>query len=162
MTSHFFKRFFIASLLVFILLPGFDTSRAADWSFKLNKARALFHEFVRRENNYDKTLAGLYDPTARIEVETNIGGSGGPSKASEVDAQQYKRLLPMTLKVAERLGDQGDYTDIRYQEEGEMVRITANRSSKRTPLKYVYSLQVGPNAKGHWVIFEQKTHILGK
>jgi ketosteroid isomerase-like protein len=59
------------------------------------------------------------------------------------------------MPVAKARGDTNTYADVSYEREGSRIRIRAARFSALKQYASPYSLVVGPDASGRWLIYEE-------
>ena len=61
------------------------------------------------------------------------------------------------MPLAKARGDTNTYADISYQQQGAHVWIRATRYSALKQYSSPYSLLVGPDASGTWLIYEEQS-----
>jgi hypothetical protein len=66
-------------------------------------------------------------------------------------------LIRNVMPLAKARGDTNTYADISYQQQGAHVWIRATRYSALKQYSSPYSLLVGPDASGTWLIYEEQS-----
>ncbi len=138
----------IAILLVSIAWSA--TILAADPSAK---AKQLFERYVALERAFDAAQADLYADDAKIQNTRTY--PTGQKRTVEFPAPEYKKLLRAAMPLAKARGDTSTYSDVKYAQVGERVRITCTRFSELKKYSSPLSLLVGPGADGKWLIVEE-------
>jgi hypothetical protein len=147
------KRSVAARVLVLLGLaaPAVFAAEAAGEARK--KAEALFDRYVALERRFDPAIAELYADDARIEHR--LINPPNPPEVRKYPAAQYKEQLRRVMPLAKRLNDLSYYTAVTYSREGARVRIRASRYATLKKFVSPVELLVGPDAAGHWLIFEE-------
>jgi hypothetical protein len=70
---------------------------------------------------------------------------------------EYKSLFRSVMPLAKARGDTNTYADISYQRQGARVWIRTTRYSALRQYSSPYSLLVGPDASGTWLIYEERS-----
>jgi hypothetical protein len=70
-------------------------------------------------------------------------------------APAYKLLIRQAMPLAKQRGDTSTYSDVKFTQEGDMVRVTASRYSNLKKYSSPLSLLVGLNKEGVWLIYEE-------
>ncbi|HEX9868133.1 MAG TPA: hypothetical protein VGC99_05975 [Candidatus Tectomicrobia bacterium] len=70
---------------------------------------------------------------------------------------EYKSLLRSVMPLAKARGDTNSYTGISYQRQGARVWIRTTRYSALKQYSSPYSLLVGPDVSGTWLIYEERS-----
>lgn len=137
------------AMLWFFLLPV--AAVAQEESFAA--AKALFERYVQLEHTFDPAVADLYADDALIQNKRTE--ADGRVREIRVPAPAYKDLIRKAMPLAKTRGDISTYSDVTYTMEGERVRIKATRLSALKKHISPFSLLVGPNGRGSWVIYEE-------
>ncbi len=116
-------------------------------------AKELFERYVALDNAFDPAIADLYADDAKIEI-TRIAADG-EKRVAKIPARDYKEQIRVSMPIAKITGDKSVYEKVKYQTEGERVRITCERSSGSSEKASALSLLVGPGPEGRWLIFEE-------
>ncbi len=119
----------------------------------IDKARALFKQYVDLEHAFDVTVADLYSDDALIKNKRTY--PTGQVREMTFPAPQYKALIRQAMPLAKQAGDTSTYTDCKYTPEAARVRITCTRYSERKKYSSPISLLVGAGKNGKWLIFEE-------
>jgi ketosteroid isomerase-like protein len=144
----------IMALTVFILLtvigPGCSQTDTPE-----SRARTLFTQFVALGKAFDPALADLYADDARIMSVRKY--PNGTQRTLDMRGAEYKALIREVMPIAKARGDTNTYADISYQREGSRIRIRATRVPALKQYASPYSLVVGPDALGRWLIYEERS-----
>jgi hypothetical protein len=119
----------------------------------IEKAKALFAEYVRREHAFDPAVADLYSDDALIE-NTRVYPDGTKRKQT-FPAPLYKQVLRAAMPLAKTKDDRSTYSSLEYATEGKRVRIKAQRYSLSKKYTSPMALLVGPDKSGAWLVFEE-------
>jgi hypothetical protein len=119
----------------------------------IERATALFKRYVALEQAYDPAAADLYSDDAVIKNKRTY--PNGQVRELSMPALKYKALVRQAMPLARTRGDRSTYSDCKYQEVGERVRITCSRYSELKKYSSPLTLVVGPAARGEWLIFEE-------
>jgi hypothetical protein len=120
---------------------------------RIETAKQFFAKFVSLGEAFDPAVADLYSDEARIE-NTRHYPDGRTSKMS-FPAPQYKQLIRSVMRLARARGDLSKFSDVKYEIAGDCVRIKANRYSVLKDYFSPFSLLVGRDGSGQWVIKEE-------
>lgn len=139
----------LITILSLMLISTFDGigATAAD------EAKKLFERYLEAERTFDPAVADLYADDAKIQNKRTY--PDGSTRVSTVPAPNYKQLIRQAMPIAKQRGDTSTYSDIKYTEEGERIRITATRFSNLKKYSSPLSLLVGQVKDGQWLIFEE-------
>jgi hypothetical protein len=116
-------------------------------------ARAFFARLVEISHAFDPAVADFYADEARIVSVRKY--PHGAERTLQMPGVDYKALLRSAMPLAKAQGDTNSYTDISYQRQGARVWIRATRYSALKQYSSPYSLLVGPDASGTWLIYEE-------
>ena len=119
----------------------------------IEKAQALFKRYVDLEHAYDVAAADLYSDAAVIKNKRTY--PTGQVRELSLPASQYKELIRQGMPLAKARGDRNTYSDCKYEELGERVRITCSRYSELKKYTSPLTLVVGASAGGEWLILEE-------
>jgi hypothetical protein len=117
------------------------------------RARTFFARFVEISQVFDPAVADLYADEARIVSVRKY--PNGVERKFEIKGAEYKSLIREVIPIAKARGDTNTYDDISYQRQGARVWIRATRYSALKQYSSPYSLLVGPDASGTWLIYEE-------
>ena len=118
-------------------------------------ARTLFTRFVEISHAFDPAVADFYADEARIVSVRKY--PHGAERTLQMPGVEYKVLLRSAMPLAKARGDTNTYADISYQRRGARVWIRATRYSALKHYSSPYSLLVGPDASGTWLIYEERS-----
>jgi hypothetical protein len=118
-----------------------------------DRARTLFARFVHISHTFDPAVADLFADEARIVSVRKY--PNGLERKLEMKGAEYKALLREVMPLAKARGDISTYTDVSYQPDGAHMRIRATRYSTLKQYSSPYSLLIGPDASGAWLIYEE-------
>ncbi len=141
------NRLRIFLLVTLIVVPALCFASSVD------EAKLLFSSYVELDAAFDTAAASLYSDTAIIS-STRIYPDGRERKI-QFPAPQYKALISQLMPLAKSRGDSNTYTEVRYSEEGEKVRIEAVRYSVLKDYKSPLVLVVGLENSGDVLILEE-------
>jgi hypothetical protein len=119
------------------------------------RARTFFARFVEVSHAFDPAVADFYADEARIVSVRKY--PNGTERQSEINGAEYKSLIREVIPIAKARGDTNTYADVSYQQQGARVRIQATRYSALKQYSSPYSLLVGPDASGTWLIYEERS-----
>jgi hypothetical protein len=117
------------------------------------RARTFFARFVEISHAFDPAVADFYADEARIVSVRKY--PHGAERTLRMPGVEYKALLRSALPLAKARGDTNTYAYLSYQQQGARVWIRATRYSALKQYSSPYSLLVGPNASGTWLIYEE-------
>jgi len=120
---------------------------------KIEKAKELFEKLVILSDSFDSAVADLYSSEAVIRNTRHY--AFGQTRVMTMPAQDYKNMIRSTMPIAKLRGDISTFSDVRYYEEGDKIRIRATRYSKLKNYSFPYSLLVGEDENGNWLIYEE-------
>ena len=116
-------------------------------------AKEIFERYVALDNAFDPAIADLYADDAKIEI-TRIAPDG-EKRTAKLPAREYKDQIRVSMPIAKITGEKSVYEKVKYETEGERVRITCERSSGSSDKASALSLLVGAGPEGRWLIFEE-------
>jgi hypothetical protein len=119
------------------------------------RARTFFARFVEISHAFDPALTDLYADEGRIVSVRKY--PDGTERKFEMKGAEYKSLIREAMPTAKARGDISTFTDVSYQRDGTRVRIRATRYSALKQYSSPYSLLVGPDASGQWLIYEERS-----
>ena len=117
------------------------------------KAEALFRRYVELEHNFDPAMADLYSDTAQFKV--TLVSPQGSKDVQILPAPQRKAQIRKVMPLAKRLRDLSFYTEEKYEQEGNFVRIKVKRYAELYKFSSPLELLVGPGPKGDWLVLEE-------
>jgi hypothetical protein len=120
---------------------------------RVARAKGVFERYVVLGKAFDPSLADLYADDARIRNRRTY--PTGEVGVRSLPAPKYKELIRSAMALAKERGDTSTYSDVRYEIEGDGVRITADRFSNLKQYHSPISLLVKPNVSGDWLIVEE-------
>jgi hypothetical protein len=120
---------------------------------KPRSARELLERYMAANEAFDASVADLYSDDAKIKA-TRIYPNG-TTRALTMEASQWKAMIRELMPVAKARGDRDSFSKVTFTDEGGRVRIRATRHSGSKDYDSPWSMLVGPNADGNWVIFEE-------
>ncbi len=138
--------------LTFLLLTITVASGLASTD-DLDKAKALFKQYVALETAYDPAVADLYVENAVIRNKRIY--PTGQVRELTIPAAQYKTLIRTAMPLAKARGDYSTYSETSFTQEGQNVRIRAIRFSVLKQYSSPISILIGPDSSGMWAIFEE-------
>lgn len=153
------KRFLPALLMLLMFsVPAVCLSFAHAEGQHTRAAAGLFRKYMRYEDRFDPRLADLYAKNALINV-TRLDQATGESETLHIPPMRYREMIRQHIGFAKRERDKGRYSNIHYAEEGDNVRIHAERLSLSEDYSAPLTLLVGSDADGEWVILEEFSEI---
>ena len=132
--------------------PATET-KSARAEFK--PARQLFERYDALAAAFDTTVADLFSDSAMIQNTRRY--PDGTSKVMTLPAPAYKDLIRKVMPLAKTRDDRNTYTKVTYVAEGPNVRIAGQRTSTMKKYTSPFSLLVGADEKGRWLILEEIT-----
>jgi hypothetical protein len=120
---------------------------------QLSDATALFARYTSLEAAFDPGIADLYADDALIKNKRIY--PTGQTREVVLPASQYKQLLRSVMPLTKARGDYSTYSEVKFQTEGNAVRIFAKRFSVLKKYYSPISLLVAPTPSGAWVIREE-------
>jgi hypothetical protein len=149
------KRFAgVMGLTVLMLLAVIEPS-SCETSGPEGRARAFFARFLESSHAFDPAVADLYADEARIVSVRKY--PNGMERKFEIKGAEHKLLIRNIMPLAMARGDTNTYADISYQRQGARVWIHATRYSALKQYSSPYSMFVGPDASGTWLIYEERS-----
>ena len=142
----------VIGLTVLILLAVVEPSSCESNSPE-DRARTFFARFVEISHAFDPAVADLYADEARIVSVRKY--PNGAERKFEIKGAEYKSLIREVMPIAKARGDTDSYADVSYQRQGARVWIRTTRYSALKQYSSPYSLLVGPDALGTWLIYEE-------
>jgi hypothetical protein len=122
-------------------------------SAPLDDAKKCFDRYVALEAAFDPAAADLYADDAKIQNTRTY--PTGQKRVQTIPAPAYKALIRQAMPLAKQRGDTNTYSEIKFTQEGDKVRVTASRYSNLKKYSSPLSLLVGPNKEGVWLIYEE-------
>lgn len=142
-----FSRYLMLLLLTVAVASGLASTD------DLDKAKALFKQYIALETAYDPAMADLYVETAVIRNRRIY--PTGQVRELTIPAVQYKSLIRAAMPLAKARGDYSTYSETSFTQEGQNVRIHAIRFSVLKQYSSPITILVGPVSSGAWAIFEE-------
>ena len=93
------------------------------------RAKAFFDRYVALGERYDPRLADLYTDDARIRSTRRY--PNGAARTLEMTGTQWKALVIAALPAAKSQGDRSKYQNVRFEPDGHLIRVRADRYSTR-------------------------------
>jgi hypothetical protein len=119
----------------------------------IDQAQALFKRYVALEHAFDPAAADLYSDSALIKNKRTY--PTGEVRELSIPATKYKELIRQAMPLAKMRGDRNTYSECKYDQAAERVRIACLRYSELKKYTSPITLVVGPAATGDWLIFEE-------
>jgi hypothetical protein len=142
----------VVTVAVACSLLGAGGARAAD-SAAVQQAKGLFKRYLDLERAYDVAVAALYADDAVIKHKRIY--PTGQIRELAIPAPKYKELIRQGMPLAKARGDRSTYSDCKYEETGQDVRITCSRYSELKKYASPLTLVVGPRRGAEWVILQE-------
>jgi hypothetical protein len=120
----------------------------------IEKARQFFEIVVTMYNTYDQQLADLYADNAILTLVRLY--PNGEKQELALDGIHAKNSVRATLRRAQALRETISFGNVFYNDEGDMVRITASLHNELTNRIEPYELLIGESSDGAWRIFSEK------
>ena len=140
-----------AGMLITIAVAGPAT--AAPDSLQ-DQASAFFKRYVELGHAFDVAVADMYADDARIISIRKY--PSGEERTVEMTGSQLKDRIREVMPMARARGDKSTYSNVSYAVEGSRVRINATRYSVLKNYYSPYSMLIGPDSSGRWLIYELK------
>lgn len=138
-----------------VLIVAFAQPSSCEINSPEDRARTFFARFVQISHAFDPAVADFYADEGRIVSVRRY--ADGMERKFEMNGAEYKPLIREAMPIAKARGDISTFTDISYQRDGTRVRIRATRYSALKQYSSPYSLLVGPDASGQWLIYEERS-----
>ena len=132
-----------------------EDAKAAEKRSEFKPARQLFERYGALSAAFDTTMADLFSDSAHIENTRRNPDS--TVKVLTLPAPAYKDLIRKVMPLARARNDRNTYSKVTYVAEGPNVRIRGQRYSTLKKYTSPFSLLVGPDAEGRWLILEEIT-----
>ena len=116
-------------------------------------AQALWDAYVDLGTAFDPGIADLYADSATIRNTRRY--PDGRTQSLRMSGAEYKVLIRRAMPVARARGDVDVYSNVRLEEAGDRVRITATRYSTLKKYRVPHQLIVGNTGVGGWKILEE-------
>lgn len=140
----------ITTTAIILLFASISTTLA---DATIDAAKKFFDRYVALEASFDPKVADLYADDAKIQ-NTRIS-SDGQKKVMTMPAPAYKELIRQVMPLAKQRGDTSIYSNVKFTQEDDKVRITATRYSNLKKYSSPISLLIAPSEKGVWLISEE-------
>ena len=137
-------------------MPAIAIRRAAETDADIALILGFIRElaiYERADQTWDTTVTRLYADGARIRHTRR--SANGQVRVLEIPVQQWKDLIVQAMPLAQAAGDRSSYAKVRYEADGDRVRIRATRHSDLKNYDSPFELLVGPNGDGVWRIYEE-------
>lgn len=105
------------------------------------------------EAAFNPAIADLYSDDARIQNTRTY--PTGKTRVLTLPAPAYKALIRQSMPLAKERGDTNTYSDFKFTQEGDKVRVTASRYAHLKKYSSPVSLLLGTNKEGVWLIYEE-------
>lgn len=109
------------------LLAASVIAQAAEPGLTVEEASAFFERAQALADAFDPAFADLYDDAARIKADRRY--PGGFNRDIEVAGAQWKEVIRIAMPLAKARDDRSEFTNVRFDDRGNAVRITAERYS---------------------------------
>ena len=113
-------------------------------------AERLFEHCREASKKLSDELLDCYSIAARITLR-----AASDKAKRQLSGGEYKLALRKALAHQRYVGDVVDWIDADFEREGGAVRVTATRSTARSPETHPQSWLVGPGADAGWRILEE-------
>jgi hypothetical protein len=130
-------------------------TKTAEKGSEFKPARQLFERYEALAAAFDTSLADLFSDSAHIENTRRNPDS--TVKVLTLPAPAYKDLIRKVMPLAKARNDRNTYSKVTYEAEGPNVRIRGQRTSQLKKYTSPFSLLVGHDAEGRWLILEEIT-----
>jgi hypothetical protein len=141
--------------LTFLILLAVVEPSSCETNAPEDRARAFLTRFLESNHAFDLAVAYLYADEARIVSVRKY--PNGMEQKFEMKGAEYKSLIREVMPLAKARADTNTYADISYQGQGTRVWIHATRYSAFKQYSSPYSLLVGPDASGTWLVYEERS-----
>ncbi len=142
-------------ITILLLVVLFDHTIFAESKPSIESAKLFFEHFVAMGDEFNSEVADFYSDDAKITSIRKYPFN--ESKRTEMTNTQYKELIRKIMPLAKARGDKNTFSDVSYEIERDFVRIKATRYSVLKDYYSPYSLLVGQNSEGNWLIYEENT-----
>lgn len=125
-----------------------------------DEAARFFAQYVQLSNAFDMRFTEMYAPSARVIGLRHT--DSGEKERQELTGAQWKQLVSFNLAKARKRNEQSTFSKIRYELQGEQVRIRALRYSlRKCHTDSSYSMLIGRHAREGLRIEEEifETHL---
>ena len=116
-------------------------------------AEELWDDYVELGTGFDPALADLYADDAVIYLTRRY--PDGRTRTLQVTGKEYKPLVRQAMPIARNRGDVDVYSDVRFENQGDRVRITATRYGTLKKYRAPHELIVGPRGSSGWKILKE-------
>jgi ketosteroid isomerase-like protein len=158
------RKFFAFACAFFTLAQSSDIARATTAEFLSSQSSAqserppktaaeFFQKLVAMGKNFDPAIIDLYADEAVVQL-TRRDADGRPQTIYLIK-ERLRELLEVGLPIAKEKNDVSVFSKVTYVPEGDRVRIRANRYSRLKKYSSPYSLLVGKDSSGMWLIYEE-------
>jgi hypothetical protein len=139
--------------LSFLILLTVVEPSSCETNSPEGRARTFFARFAEISHAFNPAVADFYADKARIVSVRKY--PNGAQRKLEIRGAEYKSLIREVIPIGKAHGDTNTYADISYQRQGARVWSRATRYSALKQYSSPYSLLVGPDASGMWLIYEE-------
>jgi hypothetical protein len=125
----------------------------------VNEATNLFKTYITMTNEYDDSLADLYDDNANIKFKVIQNDTGDISNIAFTGAE-YKEMIIRAMPLAKVRGDTDTFSDTKYTVIANgTVKIEATRYNSLYKYTSPYSSILEKSETGEWFITAEMIEI---
>ena len=118
-----------------------------------SSAKELWEFYVELGTGFDPALADLYADDAVIHLTRRY--PDGRTRTLQLSGKEYKPLVRQAMPVARNRGDVDVYSNIKFEELGDRIRITATRYGTLKKYQAPHELIVGNLGGVGWKILKE-------
>lgn len=120
--------------------------------------QAFFARYVQLGANFDIAVIDLYADDARITSLRRY--PNGREQSMRLDGVKWKSVIAQVMSTARGRGDVSEYSAIQMLEDGDRIKIRANRYSVlKCYTDSRYYMTIAPANDGRWQIVEEHMEI---
>jgi hypothetical protein len=112
-------------IILFIIVSASISIRAG--TNNESSALLFFNNYIQLGETFDSTVAELYSDQAKVTMLRRY--PHGLKRTMELNGIQWKMLIKISMPLGKAKGDISKYKNIEVQENGNKIKIEANRYS---------------------------------
>ena len=118
-----------------------------------SSAQELWDDFVELGTGFDPALADLYADDAVINLTRRY--PDGRTRTLQLTGKEYKPMVRQAMPIARNRGDLDVYSNVKFENLGDQIRITATRYGTLKKYRAPHELIVGDVGSSGWKILKE-------
>ncbi|MDD3150135.1 MAG: hypothetical protein PHV68_04800 [Candidatus Gastranaerophilales bacterium] len=139
-------------LTIYLILA----SNLKSFSTEINEAKLFFNNYINLINSYQSEAFDFYMPTTLVQKVVIL--PDGNNKTITLPTENYMRKIKFYIALARFNRYKNDFENLKYQKEGNAIRITGTRTPSTSPNdKFPISMLV-KKYQNEWIVLEEITY----